>query len=429
MRSELQSLRSEFGLRLRLKYKLMIFFALVAGVSISVSALLSHLGVPPWLAQLGALAGAAAAGAFCSHRLLRNFQTLRDSADRISRGDLTVIVAVEGGRVFPDETVDVARALSSMLERLCELVEHIQRAADQVAECSRDLSGTSQGVRATGGALTETMRGVAAGTVRQQEDVDRAVARTHEIATTLRENADAARAAFGFSSEASQRATGGTEVSRTTVAKMQSLFERIDQAGGLVVRFEEKIRFVHRITEMITSVADKTHTLSLNASIEAARAGDAGRGFSVVAEEIRKLAESAGGQAEQIEVLIRELEQESTGISEVMRGMVTDVTEGRADLDRILGSLEQIQSAMQEVKQRSETIFHHADTQVGAAERMVHDVESIARVAAENAKATDAMQDALGEQTGRMDEMVEQSSRMQKMASDLGDVARRFRTR
>ena len=236
MRSEPESLRSEFGLRLELKHKLMIFFALVAGLSIGASAGLSHLGVPPWLAELGALAGAATAGAFCSHRLLRNFRVLRDSADRISRGDLTATVVVEAGRTFPDETLDVARAMSSMLERLCELVEHIQRAAEQVAECSRDLSDSSQGVRATGGALAETMRGVAAGTVRQQEDVDHSVARTHEIASALRKNADAARAAFGFSSDASQRATGGAEVSRATVTRMQRLFERIDQAGCFVIR-------------------------------------------------------------------------------------------------------------------------------------------------------------------------------------------------
>jgi methyl-accepting chemotaxis protein len=83
---------------------------------------------------------------------------------------------------------------------------------------------------------------------------------------------------------------------------------------------------------------------------------------------------------------------------------------------------------MQEVKQRSETIFHQADAQVAAAERMVHDVESIAKVAAENSKASDAMQDGLTDQTRRMDEMVEQSNRMQKMSAELGDVARRFRT-
>jgi len=419
----------EIGLRLELTHKLMLAFAVVAGVSIGVPPLVEELGVPGWMARTFAIVCAVVAGFACSRQFARNFGALRDCTDRISRGDLTATVDLAAGRRFPDETVDLARSVRSMLQSLCELVEHIQRAAGQVSESSRDLSVFSRELQRTNRECDQTMEAVAAGTERQQEDVHHSVERMHEIAGAVKTNADAARAAFRFSSEANQRASAGAEVSRMAVAKMQSLFEKIEAAGVRVVKFEEKIRFVHRITEMITSVADKTHTLSLNASIEAARAGDAGRGFSVVADEIRKLAESAGGQAEQIEDLIRQLEDESARISEVMQSMGGDVTKGRQDLDSILASLEQIQSAVQEVQQRSEAIFHQADGQVGAAERMVHDVESVASVATENAKATDGMKRALGEQSGRMQELVEQASRLSDMASELGLVARKFRTR
>ena len=132
------------------------------------------------------------------------------------------------------------------------------------------------------------------GAAQQQKDVEQIRGRIHEIAESLRTNAEAARRASALTSEASQRTIAGVDVSRTSQATMQSLFEKIEQAGHRVESFEHKIHSVHRVTEMITSVVEKTHLLSLNASIEAARAGDAGRGFSVVAEEIRKLAESAG---------------------------------------------------------------------------------------------------------------------------------------
>ncbi len=378
-------------MRLELTHKLVIAFALVAGVSIGAPPLLELAGVASWLARSLAIAAAALASCSCAYYLARNFRVL--------------------------------------LESLCELVEHIQRAADQAAAYSQELSQSSRNVCATNETFGETIRAVAAGTVKQQDNAQHSVARMHEIADASKRNAGSARAAFGFSSEANQRAAAGAEISRTTVEKMQSLFEKIDQAGGLVVRFEEKIRFVHRITEMITSVADKTHTLSLNASIEAARAGDAGRGFSVVAEEIRKLAQSAGGQAEQIEDLIGQLEEESGRISEVMRGMETDVTEGRRALDRVLGSLEQIRSAVQEVSKRSEAIFHQADGQVGAAEGMVRDVESIAAVATGNAKASGEMQQALAEHSERTDEMAGHAVRLSEMSAQLGEVARRFSTR
>ena len=149
----------------------------------------------------------------------------------------------------------------------------------------------------------------------------------------------------------------------------------------------------------------------------------------MVAEEIRKLAESAGDQAVQIEDLIKELESEAARISEVMHSMESEVTGGRSDLNRILDALEQIQGAVREVQQRSEAIFHQADAQVGAAERMVRDVESIATVSTDNAKSTGDMQRALEAQTERMEEMVSHATGLSDMSAELGDVARRFRTR
>ena len=149
----------------------------------------------------------------------------------------------------------------------------------------------------------------------------------------------------------------------------------------------------------------------------------------MVAEEIRKLAENAGDQAVQIEDLIKQLESEAGRIADVMRSMQADAGGGSSDLDRILDALEQIQSAVREVQERSDAIFQDADAQVGAAELMVRDVESVAGVANENAKATDGMQRALGEQTERMERIASQAGGLSGMATELGEVARRFRTR
>ena len=109
--------------------------------------------------------------------------------------------------------------------------------------------------------------------------------------------------------------------------------------------------------------------------------------------------------------------------------METDVTEGRSSLDRILASLEQIQSAAQEVSQRSEAIFHQADGQAGAAGGMVRDIERIAAVATGNAKAGDDVQQTLSDQSQRLEEIAEQSDRLQELGRALREVARRFRTR
>ena len=239
-------------MRMQLTHKLVVAFALVALVALAVPPLLEQAGLDGWLAHgLAALAAALVAW-LCSFPLVRNFRALRDCTDLIGRGDLTAAVEVGAARHFPDETVDLARSVRSMLDSLRELVDQVQRAAAQVAECADELSDSSRNACATHQGISDTVRTVATGTAKQREDVEHSVARMHEIAEALKGNADAARAAFGLSTEASQRATAGAEISRTTVEKLQSLFVKIEQASGLVMQFEEKIRFVHRITEMIT---------------------------------------------------------------------------------------------------------------------------------------------------------------------------------
>jgi methyl-accepting chemotaxis protein len=415
--------------RLELAHKFVLCCVAVAALSMGLPEAFARLGAPPLGAYASSLLLAACVGALLSARITRNFSRLRACTDRIARGDLGADVQLPSGRRFPDETVDLARSVAAMLGSLRELVGHIQVAADQVKGTSRELSLSSQGVMTTGQELQASMALVFDSAREQRGSVDDAAGRIHAIASAVAETARAAREVAGHAGEADQRTTTCVQVSRATVEKMQGLFEKVDQAGRLVVQFDQKIRDVHRITEMITSIADKTHLLSLNASIEAARAGDAGRGFSAVADEIRKLAESAGGQAEQIEDRIRQLERESQRISELMGATQAGVHSGREDLSRILASLEALQTGVGEVAECSHEILSQAEGQVGEAKRMVEDVGRISALSAENAEAADDMQRVLEVQTAAMEELVGGSGRLLDMSLQLAEIAGRFRTR
>lgn len=419
----------EATLRLELQYKLVLGFVAVAIISLVLPPLLAWLGIAVWASLFCALLMSAGAGWLLSHRVTRNVANLRECTDRIAKGDLTADVEVEAGRLAPDETIDLARSIDGMLQNLRELVEHIQNAADQVANSSRDLSLSSHGVKTTNLEIASTMEAFATGAVKQQEEVQATATRSHDVSDALCQSAESAREAAACAAKADETSSAGVGAARGTIDKMQGLFVKAEEASRLVVEFERKIQFVHRITEMITTVADKTHLLSLNASIEAARAGDAGRGFSAVAEEIRKLAENAGSQAEQIEELIRELEQQSRGISEVMSGMGEQVSEGRGELDKISSALGEIQSAVSEVNDRSEKIAHQAEMQAAAARQIAEDIDGVSSVAADNAATSDEMRGALSLQTEGMEQMVSHAAALSEMAAQLGDVARRFRTR
>jgi len=414
--------------RLELTHRFVLGQISVAVIALALVRVMQLQGIPEWGALPFALLVCVSFGWLLSKQMTRNLRELHSCTTRISKGDLTTEVVLKQDHYFEDETVELAVSVKGMLENLRQLVEHIQRAADNIAASSLKLSDGSQAVDAKNQEIAVTMEIVAEGAARQLEELEQTSNSSREIAGAIHANLEAAREAFSFVSEANQRATSGVEISRRSMRKMQALFEKADQAGQLVFSFDQKVRSVHRITEMITSVADKTHLLSLNASIEAARAGDAGRGFTVVAEEIRQLAESASGSAEQIGDLMRQLEDESARISGVMRGMGDDVRGGREDLDSIQSSLERIQAAVQAASQRAETISHHTGDRVGQAEHIVREFEGISKVAMENAKATDEMRLGLGAQTAGIAEMVRHSAQLLDMSVVLDEVARRFRT-
>jgi methyl-accepting chemotaxis protein len=416
-------------LRIALSHKFALAFFATAVVGAGLPQLLAAAGLPAWNAFPVVLLAGAWLGWAYARRLTANFLSLRNCAESISCGDLTGEVDISGGRRFPDETVDLARAVGAMLQSLRELVEHLQRAADDVARASREAAGSTQALDTTSQSLARAMDGLLSGAVDEQRDAEHIANRMREIAVALRANADAAGEAAASAADVNQRAKSGVTVSRRSSARLQTLFGEIEQAAALAQVFDERIRSAQRVTEMIFSVVEKAHLLSLNASIEAARAGDAGRGFGVVAEEIRKLAEGAGSSAEQIEQLVGALESETRRLCAANGAIGNAARESRDEVEGVFRSLEQLQFAVEESSKRSDSIERQARAQAAGAEELVGDAERVAALVGEGVKTADEMRRGLASQAQAVQELVEQAARLADMSVQLEKVARRFRTR
>jgi methyl-accepting chemotaxis protein len=415
--------------RIELAHKFAFAFLFVAAVGAGLPSLLRAVGLPGWGAFFCAMLMGAWLGWIYAREITRNFGSLRSCAESISRGDLTADVDIAVGRRFPDETVDLARSVAAMLQSLRELVEHVQRAADDVAGASREVAGSAQGLRASSRGMAEAMEGVAAGSVRQKSDVDGMADRVREMSVALRASAEAAQEASGTAAEVHRRASGGVSVSRRSASKLQQLFGEVERTAQLTRDFDERIRSAHRVNEVLSSVTEKAHLLSLNASIEAARAGDAGRGFGVVAEEIRKLAENAGSAAEEIQQLASAFEAEARRISDATRQMGATLGESRDNVDELFRALEHVQYGIEEASKRAESISRQTREQAEGAERLLADVEGVAALVSDGARHADEVNRNLVSQTHAVEQMVGQASRLAEMSVQLERVARRFRTR
>jgi methyl-accepting chemotaxis protein len=420
----------EPGVRLTLSYKFVLGSTCLAAAAIGFPGALHAAGVEvaPWVSVFAALGVGGLMGFFLSRELTHNFQVLRSATDRISRGDLTASVDVREDAPFPDETHDLARSVRGMLERLRDLVGHVQRTADLDSAAAQDLVRSAQALSARNEGISTTVAGVADSVAQEQKLLSETSRLVKDIAEAIDLNASRAREAFGFAAEANQKANTGVNVSRLALEKMKAVFERVEKASLKVFELEERTAHVHQIVEIITSVAQRTNLLSLNASIEAARAGEAGRGFSVVADEIRKLAESAGRSGDEISKLIRDIQSETGSVADEMRQSSQVINEGREDVNTIASSLEQIRAAVGEASDRAEEIFHQADSQTRDTERMVSSMEELSRVAAGNARAVDVVAASTREQLAAMAELVASTRRLTELADELRGVLRQFRT-
>jgi len=416
--------------RVALTHKFVVGALIVGGAVVGVPSLLirSGIDVAAWVYPFVALGAGGAIGYFLSRSLGETFEALSAASDQISRGDLRPLRDIDQQPRFPDETWDLACGLQRMAASLRELVDGVKATAARVERSSQDLTRGAEALSGGHEGISTAVAHLASDVAEQQRRLSDTTRLVQEIASAIERNAGRAREAFGFAAEANQKAGSGVDVARLAIAKMRTVFERVEQSVARVFELEAKTRHVHQITEIITSVAHRTNLLSLNASIEAARAGEAGRGFSVVADEIRKLAESAGRSAEEIAKLIHEIESDTNEVAQGMRESSIVVGEGREDVDTVADSLEQIRSAVGEAARRAEEIFEGADTQSMDVRRMVESMQEISRVASRNAEAIDGVAVTSHGQLDAMNRMVGGSQSLTGLAEELREVLRRFDT-
>jgi methyl-accepting chemotaxis protein len=299
-------------------------------------------------------------------------RTLAGASARIGAGDLAVQVAIAGsdelallGRTFNSMITDLARTIAMEQEgraRLERLLEAVREAASSVASATAEiLAGTTQ---------------QAAGAQEQAASVAETMSTVNEVLQTSEQAAERARTV----SEAAQRAD---EVGRTgrmavdeTVTVMGSIREKSESTAESILLLAEQAQSIGEIINTVNEIAEQTNLLALNAAIEASRAGEQGRGFSVVASEIKALAEQSKKATAQVRQILSEIQKATN-----QAVMVTE--EGSKS----------VQSGILVVNQAGETIKALSDTISGAAQAALQIVASASQQVTGMAQIQQAMAD------------------------------------
>jgi len=255
--------------------------------------------------------------------LQRQVIRLLDDVEGAARGDLTV-----QAEVTADVLGAVGDAFNLTIQNLREIVEQVSVAARQVSRGS-----TENEIFA---------RSLSADALRQAEELAVTLNSVQVMTDSIQRVAESAREAEEVARSASATALRGGESVERTVAGILEIRETVAETTRKVKRLAESSQEISKIVALISQIASRTNLLALNASIEAARAGESGRGFAIVADEVRQLADRAAKASKEIEQIVRQIQTETSGVMTAMEEGTQQVIEGTRLAEQAKRSLEDI---------------------------------------------------------------------------------------
>jgi methyl-accepting chemotaxis protein len=323
------------------------------------------------IATLLALLAGVIAAVVITRQITRPLRETLQAVERIAAGDLTHDLRV----TRRDEIGVLQQGIARMGTTLRDLISGIRDGVTQIASAAEELS-----------AVTEQ---TSAGANSQKVETDQVATAMHEMAATVQEVARNAEQASHAATGADDEARAGDRVVGEAISQIERLAEEVHRSTEAMNLLQQESQKIGSVMDVIKSVAEQTNLLALNAAIEAARAGEAGRGFAVVADEVRGLAQRTQKSTEEIEELVASLQHGTQQVANAMQGSRT-LTDSSVELARKAGtSLENITSTVSSIQSMNQQIAAAAEQQSAVAEEISRSILNVRDVSEQTAAASD----------------------------------------
>jgi len=301
------------------------------------------------------------------------------SAHRIAQGDLTARIHLHSR----DELQQVAGSFNEVAAAFSSLTLNVQQSVGQLSGSARSMADASHQISLS--------------TQQQSEAASSMAAAIEEMTVGVDHISKNAQDAHALSSQSGDLSARGVEVVGNVVREIEQIAGVVNQSAGTVEALGRHSEQISTIVGVIKEIADQTNLLALNAAIEAARAGEAGRGFAVVADEVRKLAERTAASTQEITDMVEAIQGGTRNAVSSMKQGVERVTQG-VELAREAGdAMEQIRAGAQQVVEVVSDISSSLREQSAASTEIAQNVERIAQMAEENTAAVAANAETAGQ--------------------------------
>lgn len=325
-----------------------------------------------------------------------------------------------------DEIGELTITFNRMVKELRALISQAYETTTQISASAEDLTASSEETAQGTESITYSIQEVAASSHKQLESVNETIHTMNTLATiqeTLTLSSEELETSANMVDGVSEN---GNKVVQHAIKQMSHIHESVLEVAGVIDNLGSQSQEISQITKVITSIADQTNLLALNAAIEAARAGEHGKGFAVVADEVRKLAVQSKSSSNEIIDLILKIQ---TGTNQAVKSMeksTLEVENGSIAVNEAGRSFIQITDSITDIRKTIQSIHQYVQKMTESSKYVTANIEVLTEIAKVNSTSSRAVAASAEEQLATMEEIASSVQTVNDMAINLKEVLRKF---